>query len=218
MNLLAYKAVFRSSPYPYLVLDVNLTIIGASGTYLRSVKRTEEEIIGKYIFDAFPADPDDPDSTNITEVNASIQRALSKRQPDTTPFLRYSVPVETEAGLVFEERLYSAIHTPVMNDDGEPFLVLQNAIDVTSLYYFDRATRTVTLRSKPLNDPHSGAFNHAQMHEALSKVLDNEREHLRSLFDQAPGFVAVLMGPKHVFELANDAYYQLVGHRDIIGK
>jgi len=56
------------------------------------------------------------------------------------------------------------------------------------------------------------------MHEALSRILNNEREHLRSLFDQAPGFVAVLMGPKHVFELANKAYYQLVGHRDIIGK
>jgi PAS domain-containing protein len=52
----------------------------------------------------------------------------------------------------------------------------------------------------------------------MSRILNNEREHLRSLFNQAPGFVAVLMGPKHVFELANEAYYQLVGHREIIGK
>jgi PAS domain-containing protein len=28
----------------------------------------------------------------------------------------------------------------------------------------------------------------------------------------------VLRGKTHVFELANEAYYQLVGHRDIIGK
>lgn len=44
-----------------------------------------------------------------------------------------------------------------------------------------------------------------------------EKERLRQLFQQAPGFVCVLQGAHHVFELANDAYYQLVGHREIIG-
>jgi len=40
---------------------------------------------------------------------------------------------------------------------------------------------------------------------------------LRLLFEQAPGFIAVLQGPRHVFTLANPAYYQLVGRRDLIG-
>ena len=44
------------------------------------------------------------------------------------------------------------------------------------------------------------------------------QEHLlRLLFEQAPGFIAVLQGPRHVFTLANPAYYQLVGRRDLIG-
>jgi PAS domain S-box-containing protein len=46
----------------------------------------------------------------------------------------------------------------------------------------------------------------------------NEAERLRQLFDQAPGFMAVLRGPEHVFELSNAAYLQLVGHRDLPGK
>lgn len=37
------------------------------------------------------------------------------------------------------------------------------------------------------------------------------------LFQQAPGFVCYLHGPTHVFLLANAAYFQLVGHRDIVG-
>ncbi|MFL5509379.1 MAG: PAS domain-containing sensor histidine kinase [Gemmatimonadaceae bacterium] len=41
---------------------------------------------------------------------------------------------------------------------------------------------------------------------------------LRSVFAQAPAFVAVLRGKNHVFEFANDAYMSLVGNRDIIGK
>lgn len=218
MDLTVYKALFRCSPYPYLVMDTKMVIIGASGSYLRSVQRTEGDIVGKYLFDAFPPNPDDPESTNMTEVRASIARALTKAQPDTTPFLRYSIPVDSPSGVVYEERYWSTVHTPVLDDDGNPIFLFQNAIDVTSLYRFNRSSKTPSLRQKPFSENSQESFNKAQMHEALSRILNNEREHLRSLFDQAPGFVAVLMGPKHVFELANKAYYQLVGHRDIIGK
>jgi len=218
MDLSAYKALFRHSPYPYLVMDTELRIIGASGAYLRSVGRTEESLLGRYVFDAFPSNPNDPHSTNITEVKASIARALAKGVPDTTPFLRYAVPVQTENGPGFEERIWSTVHTPVMDENGKPVFVFQNAIDVTSLYNVDKESQVISLRNMSVADGVSKDFNQAQMHEAVSRILNNEREHLRSLFDQAPGFVAVLMGPKHVFELANKAYYQLVGHREIIGK
>jgi PAS domain S-box-containing protein len=45
-----------------------------------------------------------------------------------------------------------------------------------------------------------------------------ESDRLRRMFEQAPGFVATLVGPDHVFDMANNAYLKLVGHRDIIGK
>ena len=45
-----------------------------------------------------------------------------------------------------------------------------------------------------------------------------ERERFAQLFEQAPGFMAMLRGPDHVFELANPAYLQLVGRRDLLGK
>jgi signal transduction histidine kinase/DNA-binding response OmpR family regulator len=44
-----------------------------------------------------------------------------------------------------------------------------------------------------------------------------ERDHLRDLFQQAPSFICVLQGPDHVFDLTNEAYQQLVGHRDLVG-
>ncbi len=40
---------------------------------------------------------------------------------------------------------------------------------------------------------------------------------LRALFQQAPGFMCILRGPDHMFEIVNDAYSQLIGHRDVIG-
>jgi signal transduction histidine kinase len=44
-----------------------------------------------------------------------------------------------------------------------------------------------------------------------------ERDRLRTLFQRAPGFMCVLHGPDHVFEFMNEAYRQLVGHRDLTG-
>ena len=46
----------------------------------------------------------------------------------------------------------------------------------------------------------------------------NETERLRQLFDRAPGFMAVVRGPDHVFEMANASYQKLVGRRDLIGR
>lgn len=48
--------------------------------------------------------------------------------------------------------------------------------------------------------------------------LSGERERLQRMFELSPGFMATLTGPDHVFESANPAYLQLVGHREILGK
>ncbi|MEX2551961.1 MAG: PAS domain-containing protein, partial [Actinomycetota bacterium] len=48
--------------------------------------------------------------------------------------------------------------------------------------------------------------------------VQTERERLLQLFDQAPGFMAMLAGRDHIFQMANPTYMQLVGHRAILGK
>jgi two-component sensor histidine kinase len=45
-----------------------------------------------------------------------------------------------------------------------------------------------------------------------------ESERLREMFQQAPGFIALMRGENHVFEIVNEAYLQLIGHRDVVGK
>ena len=49
-------------------------------------------------------------------------------------------------------------------------------------------------------------------------LLADESNRLRQLFHQSPGFMCVLRGPQHIFELANASYIQLIGHRDVVGK
>ena len=54
--------------------------------------------------------------------------------------------------------------------------------------------------------------------EQLMRALDLERSKLATVFAQSPSILALVRGPEHVFELANDAYLGLIGHRDVIGK
>lgn len=59
--------------------------------------------------------------------------------------------------------------------------------------------------------------------ETTAQVLSerhraDESRRLRELFQQAPGLMAVVREPGHVFEMANNAYLQLVGQRELVGR
>lgn len=49
-------------------------------------------------------------------------------------------------------------------------------------------------------------------------AVGQERERLRAMFDQAPGFIAVLRGPDYVIELANSTYRRMTGNRPLVGR
>ena len=60
----------------------------------------------------------------------------------------------------------------------------------------------------------------AQLNEGLAEEVaarTSERDRMRDMFQQAPGFMCMLRGRDLVFELVNDSYRRLVGHRDLLG-
>jgi signal transduction histidine kinase len=54
--------------------------------------------------------------------------------------------------------------------------------------------------------------------ERLVHALEVERARLTEVFRRAPSFMVVFRGPDNVYDIVNESYYQLVGHRDIVGK
>lgn len=52
----------------------------------------------------------------------------------------------------------------------------------------------------------------------LELELENQRSRLSAIIEQAPAFMCTLRGPEHVYELANNRYYQIVGQRELIGR
>jgi len=54
--------------------------------------------------------------------------------------------------------------------------------------------------------------------ELLLHALQVERARLAQVFRRAPSFIVAFRGPDQIYDFVNEAYYQLVGHREIIGK
>ena len=72
---------------------------------------------------------------------------------------------------------------------------------------------------KPFSAKELVARVESQLALARLRHLDQKhRSELRRMFMGAPVFICLLRGPDHHFELANAAYQQLVGARDLIGR
>jgi diguanylate cyclase (GGDEF)-like protein/PAS domain S-box-containing protein len=211
-------AVLESAPYPFLLLATDLTITDANAALLRAAGKVREEVIGRYLFDAFPADPDDPDNSNQQTILASIERVIQTRQPDTIMVVRYPVSRQSTQGPVFDDRYWSVAHTPILDDQGKVRLIVHNPIEVTKL-----CTPKQTLGSAVI-DYNFGLLtegtilSRGKLLEEDNRRLENERAKLHRIFEQAPGYMAVVSGPDYIYEVVNDAHNQLVGHRNVIGK
>jgi PAS domain S-box-containing protein len=76
----------------------------------------------------------------------------------------------------------------------------------------------------PIRDEYGNVVGLLNQGNETTRVVLAERAHLaeverlQQFFEQAPGAVALLQGPDHVFELANPTYLALVGRSDILGR
>ncbi|AHL76869.1 histidine kinase [Stutzerimonas stutzeri] len=206
-----FEALFRSSPNAYLLLDRELIIQDANEAYLKLTARTLEDIVGRRIHDAFAADPQAPETSHVEQLLQSFARVLRSKALDTLPVIRYSIAVSPDSGASYEDRYWSATHTPLLDEQGEVTAILQHTVDITELQSLKASLRSSELRGQPLQQIEAAIMSRA-------RSMQDEGNQLRQLFAQAPGFVCFLRGPEHVFELVNEAYQQLTGHRELIGK
>lgn len=97
----------------------------------------------------------------------------------------------------------------------------QIAAGLSGAEAYESEKRRSTALAEALRMRQDAAAALERTNSRLSSEVDQrtgERDRLRALFQNAPSFMCVLNGPEHVFEFMNDAYLQLVGQRDLIGK
>ncbi|MGW6887003.1 PP2C family protein-serine/threonine phosphatase [Streptomyces chartreusis] len=131
-----FTAFFDATPSPYLVLDRDLVIRYVNLACLRTAGRTEEDLVGKYFFDALPENPGIHDEAE-RNLKASLLRLLDTGEPETVVLERYDLPRPDQPD-GFEERWWSVIHTPLSGPDGKVKWIIQQMEDVTAFVHSPR--------------------------------------------------------------------------------
>ena len=196
-------------PSQYMVLDRDLFYVEANDAYCASTERPRDQIVGRYVFEVFPQTGADGG-----QIEESLRRVLQTGVAETLPLVSYPIPNPSAAGYI--TKYWSCVHTPLFDADGQVAYVAQNAVDVTELQHL----KTIAYGANP-DAPaigESALFQRAQQITEINRSLTEEMQGLRELFTQAPGFMAVLTGPDLTFAMANNAYLQLIGHRQVVGR
>ena len=133
-----YRAIFDASPGNYLLLDRDFTIVGVNQCYLTATKTKREAIVGQGLFDIFPDNPDDPSADGVRKLRASLQRVLTEKRPHRMPVQHYDIRRPEAEGGGFEERYWSPLNSPVLDEQGDVRYIIHWVEDVTEFVRMKR--------------------------------------------------------------------------------
>jgi PAS domain-containing protein len=125
-----FRKLFESVPGLYLVLTRDLIVVAASDAYLRATMTDRQEIMARHLFEVFPDNPEDPGATGVSNLRASLDRVLRFARPDAMAVQKYDVRRPDGS---FEERYWSPLNTPLLNQIGEVEWIIHRAEDVTEV-------------------------------------------------------------------------------------
>lgn len=180
-TLQQYKRLFKASPEKILVLrPQSFEIVAATDDYLKATMTREEDIVGKTLFEVFPDNPEDQQADGVQNLLASLQRVQSLKIPDVMGVQRY--PIRRPDGQ-FEDRFWSPVNSPVLDEAGDIEFIIHRAEDVTALVRENgdskaaetagnsdpAAVRDVILRSQELRQ----TLSKLQEHQARIRTAEN---------------------------------------------
>jgi len=125
--------VFQHTDAPYLVVDRDLVIRAVNPAYLAATGSTRDELVGRYMFDAFPDNPDVPDADGVRNLNASLESVLRAGRRHRMHVQRYDVPTRSAPG-DFVLKYWTPVNSPLPDDRGRPVGVLHHVEDVTDVW------------------------------------------------------------------------------------
>lgn len=149
----AFEALFRAAPSPFLVLTPpDYTIIAVNDAYLAATMTERAAIVGRGLFEVFPAPNDEPAADGPRKLRASLERVVATRRTDEMTVTHYDIPRPAALGGGFEERWWSPRNAPVLGENGEVVCIIHHVEDVTARVRAAEALRASETKYQELFD------------------------------------------------------------------
>jgi PAS domain S-box-containing protein len=125
LSRLDFHSLFAALPSPFMILDRDLRFVEMNDAYLATTKRTRADLIGRYVFDAFPEEPE-----RLALFRNAFERALHGEANELVRTL-FRVPKPAEEGGGFRDIYWTCSHAPLRDANGDVAFMIQHAQDVT---------------------------------------------------------------------------------------
>lgn len=206
-----------------------MTIVAVNQAYLMVTMTEREGILGRHMFDVFPDNPADPHAHGVRNLKASLERVLSTRLPDTMPVQKYDIRKPLDAGGGFEERWWSPVNTPVLDEQNRILYLIHRAEDITEYVRLGHRQAAGDSGTVP-------ASNHAlelelfrrnlELSDVLQRLRESEKKYRTLFTNMTEGFALgepirdESGNPIDVRYLeVNDAYYRQTGiSQDVLSR
>lgn len=222
-----FRVLFESVPGLYLVLladDPLFTIVAVSDAYAAATMTTREKILGRGLFEVFPDNPADPSATGVHNLQASLRRVLRGKAPDNMAVQRYGIRRPEAEGGGFEERYWSPVNSPVIEENGRVEYIIHPVEDVTEFVRLKQAgmeqsrlTDELRIRANQMEAElflRGRQLAHAQQLIAerahAEAVLRESERQLRNLADSIPQ-LAWMAEPNGYIFWYNRRWYEFTG-------
>lgn len=145
-----FRFSFEGSPIGQVLLapTEKLQFLAVNDAFLATASRTRSEVLGRPLFEVFPADPADPQGQGAQALARSIARAIETGKSQVMPAQRYPIEMERDGKRWFEDMYWSATNTPIYDADGQLLCISHTTMDITERVRSDMRLRESEERSR----------------------------------------------------------------------
>ncbi|WP_076421598.1 PAS domain-containing protein [Pontibacter lucknowensis] len=199
VHAIPFLHIFQSQSGSSLLLSPQFVVEAATDALLKEIFMTREDIVGKYLFDAFPDNPGSPHAFATINLRASLDQVLATGKPHRMDLQQYDISDPQQPGQ-FLERYWNVTNIPIFDEGGKVAYILHETTNVSDQIVTERKLAESLVREK-----------------RATALGDQQRFRLERLFEQAPAALAILEGPDFVYKEINDSYQKLFPGRKLVG-
>lgn len=144
-----YQAFFEASPELLFIMQARdgYPIVAASDSFLRGTMTRRETLLGRGLFDAFPATPGTPNAASMQNVLGVLEETRRTGQRLLVPPYRFDIARSEADGGGLEERHWQMSLAPAGSDpEGKPLYVIARTTDITAQVLSDREIKDARSR------------------------------------------------------------------------